>query len=222
MSTACLTDYVRSTHDDLQARLASARLMHGTRRDPRQQRHRIDSFLGATCRHLHAVGDVLLPAYARVPDGKALCRDYTAGVKRLEVLLYHVNAHEYGSSLDAPFSWPGLWAAVAEAMDAQRHHEEELARALTETLDDEALEDLVGRIRGVEPVEPTRPHPHQPHGGVLGRVSRRLMRTTDAFWDTAQGRIVPEPVRAPRKEPGLFGQYLLASPRFGREEERPQ
>jgi hypothetical protein len=99
--TACLTDYVRSTHDDLSERLETARQMHGTRDDPRLERHRIDDFLGATCKHLHALDEVLLPAYAKLPDGKALRHDYTASMKQLEVLLYHVNAHEYGSSIES-------------------------------------------------------------------------------------------------------------------------
>lgn len=220
--TACLTDYVRSSHDDLGRRLEAARLMQGRRDDPRQQRHRIDDFLGGTCRHLHAVDEVLLPAYARQPDGRRLCHDCTASVKRLEVLLYHVHAHEYGSSFEGRYSWPALWGAVADALDEQRQHEEELVARLTEALPDDRLEELADRIRRVEPREPTRPHPHQPHGGVLGRASRRVMRATDAFWDAAQGRIVPEPDRSPRKEPGLLGQYLLASPRFTDRRDRPQ
>lgn len=217
--TACLTDYVRSTHDDLAARLATARQMHGTRDDPRLERHRIDDFLGATSKHLHALDHVLLPAYSKLPDGRSLSHEYTASVKRLEVLLFHVNAHEYGSSIEGSYSWPTLWAEVDDALADQRHHEEELAKALTESLDDDRLEAITVRIRRVEPEEPSRPHPHQPHGGVWGKVSRRMMRTTDAFWDAAQGRIVPEPERAPKKKPGLLGQYFLASPRFAPEAE---
>jgi hypothetical protein len=220
-NSACLVDYVRTTHEDLSSRLETARLMQGRRDDPRQQRHRIDDFLGATSKHLHALDDVLLPAYARLPDGRALCHDYTASVKRLEVLLYHVNAHEYGSTFEGSFAWPTLWDAVEGAMADEREHEEALARRLTDALEDGALEDLADRIHRVEPREPSRPHPHQPHGGVLGRVSRRMMRTTDAFWDAAQGRIVPEPEHVPKKKPGLLGQYLLASPRFGEERETP-
>jgi hypothetical protein len=223
--TACLIDYVRSTHDALATRMEAARLMQGTREDPRQQRHRIDGFLGATCQHLHALDEVVLPAYAKLADSRSLCHDYTASVKRLEVLLYHVNAHEYGSTIEGSFSWPTLWGAVQEAMAEEREHEEALAGRLTEAVEDDALEALADRIRRVEPREPSRPHPHQPHGGVLGRASRRMMRTTDAFWDAAQGRIVPEPVHAPKKKPGLLGQYLLASPRFGdevRKDDRPE
>ncbi|SFB74375.1 hypothetical protein SAMN04487968_101264 [Nocardioides terrae] len=220
--TACLIDYVGSTHDDLAARMETARHMQGTRDDPRLERHRIDDFLGGTSRHLHAIDDVMLPEYAKVPDGKALCHDLTASVKRLEVLLYHVNAHEYGSTIEGHYAWPELWADVEQALGDERRHEEELARRLTERLDDERLAELTGRIQRVEPQEPTRPHPHQPHGGMLGRVSRGVMRRTDAFWDMAQGRIVPEPEHEPKRKPGLLGQYLLGSPRMGQEDDRPE
>jgi hypothetical protein len=218
--TACLIDYVSSTHDDLAARLETARHMQGTRDDPRLARHRIDDFLGGACKHLHAADEVMLPAYARLPAGRSLCHDFTAGVKRLEVLLYHVNAHEYGSTFEGHYAWPRLWKEVEQAMADQRHHEDELAHQLTDALDDEQLEALTDRIHRVEPSEPSRPHPHQPHGGFLGRFSRGVMRKTDAFWDTAQGRIVPEPVHAPRKQPGPLGQYFLAHPQMGVEETR--
>jgi len=222
VKTACLIDYVSTTHDDLVARLEIARQMHGTRDDPRLQRHRIDDFLGGACKHLHAVDEVMLPAYARLPHGRSLCHAYTAAVKRLEVLLFHVNAHEYGSSFEGHYAWPRLWQEVEEALAGQRRHEDELARALTDALDDDALQTLTDRIHRVEPAEPSRPHPHQPHGGLLGRLSRRVMRRTDAFWDTAQGRIVPEPAHAPHKRPGLMGQYLLGQPELGAEEHRPE
>lgn len=220
--TACLTDYVRTVNDDLAARLEAARQMHGRRDDPRLQRARIDSFLGATCKHLHVMDDVLLPAYGRLPDGRGLCHDYVAAVKRLEVLLYHVHAHEYGSTYESTYAWPTVWAEVARTMADQRRNEERMAQRLTEALDDEALTALTDRIASLEPAEPSRPHPHQPHGGLLGRVSRTVMRATDGFWDMAQGRIVPEPPRPPRKEPGLLGQYLLGSPRLDRTDRRPE
>jgi len=220
--TACLIDYVSSTHDDLAARLETARQMHGTRDDPRLQRHRIDDFLGGACKHLHAVDEVMLPAYARLPHGRSLCHAYTAAVKRLEVLLYHVNAHEYGSSFEGHYAWPVLWKEVEQALAEQHRQEDELAHRLTDVLEDGRLEELADRIRRVEPTEPSRPHPHQPHGGLLGRFSRGVMRTTDGFWDAAQGRIVPEPAHAPRKRPGLMGQYLLGNPEMGIDEHRSE
>jgi hypothetical protein len=48
-------------------------------------------------------------------------------------------------------------------------------------------------------------------------VSRRVLHTVDAFWDTAEGRMAPERSGKPKKKPGLLGQYLLADPRFDEE-----
>jgi hypothetical protein len=45
-----------------------------------------------------------------------------------------------------------------------------------------------------------------------------VLHAVDSFWDTAEGRMIPEPARPPHKEPGLLGQYLLADPRFDEEE----
>jgi hypothetical protein len=43
------------------------------------------------------------------------------------------------------------------------------------------------------------------------------MHLADAFWDAAEGRMVPEPERPEHKAPGKMGQYLLADPRFDEE-----
>jgi hypothetical protein len=42
----------------------------------------------------------------------------------------------------------------------------------------------------------------------------------DAFWDSTEGRMLPERERPPRKPPGLFSQYLLADPRFDEDEDQ--
>jgi hypothetical protein len=49
-------------------------------------------------------------------------------------------------------------------------------------------------------------------------VARRVLHTVDAFWDTAEGRMVPEKEHAEHKKPGLMAQYLLADPRFDEDE----
>ena len=46
----------------------------------------------------------------------------------------------------------------------------------------------------------------------------KVMHAVDAFWDTAEGRMAPDPEPPRRKKPGLLGQYLLADPRFDEEE----
>ena len=43
----------------------------------------------------------------------------------------------------------------------------------------------------------------------------------ETFWDTAEGRMTPEPNRPAKKKPGLLGQYLLGDPRFDEEEPMP-
>ena len=48
------------------------------------------------------------------------------------------------------------------------------------------------------------------------------MHAVDSFWDTAEGRMAPEPNRPQKKKPGLLGQYLLADPRFDEEETTSQ
>ena len=73
-------------------------------------------------------------------------------------------------------------------------------------------------MQGAEAGAPSRPHPYAPHTGVAGQVSRRVMHAVDAFWDTTEGRMVPEPERRERGKPGKFAQYFLADPRFDEEE----
>jgi len=216
--TSTLIDYVSTTHDQLAARLADARQMVGRRDNPRLERIHIDAFLATTSRHLHAVDAVMMPPFRKLHDPK-LCHDYRASAKALGVLMVHVKAHEYGSTFEAAYPWPKVWGAVDDAVGAVRDHEEHVAERLTDSLEEERVEELAERLARVEPREPTRPHPYQPHVGLLGSASRGLMRIVDSAWDAAEGRIVPEPPRAPKKAPGRLGQYLLASPRFGDEED---
>ena len=51
------------------------------------------------------------------------------------------------------------------------------------------------------------------HTGMAGTVARRVFAVADRFWDTAEGRVVPEPVRPPpRRHDSLLAQYLVADP----------
>ncbi len=208
--TTALADYVRTIHDDLAVRLAQARQMRGLRDDPRRERARIDALLVGTSRHLHAVDAVLVPALVRTD----LVHDYRAAAKALGVLMVHVKAHEYGSAFEASYPWPKVWNAVEAAMRLVRRREEEMAERALRSLDAVRIDELAAKLARVEPHEPTRPHPYQPHVGLLGAASRGVMRVVDGAWDAAEGRIIPEPARPPKRPPGLLGQYLLASPRF--------
>ena len=54
-----------------------------------------------------------------------------------------------------------------------------------------------------------------PHLGLLGRVTRRVWAVADRFWDAAEGRVIPDPVRPqPRTHDSLLAQYLVADPKF--------
>ena len=91
--------------------------------------------------------------------------------------------------------------------------------ALTEVMEPDALDKLAESLQAAEATAPTRPHPYAPHTGVAGSVSRKVLHAVDAFWDTAEARMAPEPEPPAKPKPGLMWQYLLADPRFDEEEE---
>jgi hypothetical protein len=213
---------IQHTHDGLAQRLEAARGLAVPPGEAYRGHERIDLFLAATSKHLHAVDAVLLPrARKQVPDGGNLVHDYLRSAKELEIVLAHVKAHEYGSVYESGYAWPGVWSDVRGAMWDHGRHEEVLGDRLTDALDDQELDRLAVRLRNTELAAPTRPHPYTPHTGPFGLAARRVMSTADRFWDAVEGRIVPEPDRAPKKRPGLVAQYFLADPRFDEEEQAP-
>jgi hypothetical protein len=221
-TTDVLRSSIQHTHEQMSERLRAARAMGTPSNRPRDGYDRIDAFLCTTSKHLHAVDAVLLrPVRREVGDGGALVHDYLRSSKKLEVVLAHVKAHEYGSVYESSFGWPAVWSAVDGALTDHRRHEEVLADRLTTSLRDPELERLTGRLRDAELAAPSRPHPYTPHTGLLGLVARRVMCTADRFWDTVEGRMVPGPVPEPKKPPGRIAQYFLADPRFDEEEETP-
>lgn len=219
-SSDTLVSTVQRTHEELAHRLDELRGASGppgTERNagPHRGCPPVDEFVTAASRHVHAVTEVLLPPARRaLPAGRQLAHDYLEAARLLEVVLAHVKAHEYGSIYEQRFSWSDVWTEVGQALDDYRAREEEVADGLTDLLDDEELTELAGRLEEVEPMEPSRPHPYLPHTGVLGTLTRRVVRGTDRAWDHAEGRPLPPPPRAPRKRPGLLGQYLLCDPRM--------
>ncbi|MBB3043288.1 hypothetical protein KM427_19195 [Nocardioides sp. LMS-CY] len=222
-TTDVLRNSIQHTQGRLSDRLADAREMEAPPDRPRDGYARIDAFLSSTSKHLHAVDAVLLrPARRRVPDGGALVHDYLRSTKELEVVLAHVKAHEYGSVYEISFSWPEVWDGVDLAMTDHQRHEAVLGNQITESLDDSELDVLAQRLYAAELAAPSRPHPYTPHTGLLGNVARKVMYAADRFWDTLEGRMVPEPAPEPKKKPGLMAQYFLADPRFDEEEPTPR
>lgn len=221
MTTAdVLRHSVEHTHENLAAWLAGARAMADTRDEPRKAVEDIDTFLAIASRHLGAVDAVLIPAVRHeVSHSHRLVHDYVHAERGLEVALAHIKAHAYGSTYESGFTWLEAWTEVEESLARHRIIEMGLADELSEVLTPEMLDDLAEALQAAEATAPTRPHPWAPHTGVAGSVSRRVLHAVDAFWDTAEGRMAPEPQRPSKPKPGLVWQYLLADPRF--EEEEP-
>jgi hypothetical protein len=214
-----LSSSVQHTHENLAARFASASTMVATPGQPRKAYEGIDTFLAIASKHLNAVDATLLPAAKkRLPDGSHVVHAYLHSARHLEVMLAHVKARLYGSVFEAHHHWTEVWADVDEALTSHRNCELDLAVQLTGAMEAGELDELTERLHRSESKAPTRPHPYAPHTGFPGLVARRVMHAVDSFWDTAEGRMAPEPNRPAKKKPGLIGQYLLADPRFDEEE----
>jgi hypothetical protein len=217
-----LSTSVQHTHDFLAARFDDASAMSHTPGQPRKGYEHIDTFLAIASKHLSAVDAALLPAVRkRVPDGGNVVHAYLRVARELELALAHVKAREYGSVFQAGRPWPSVWSDVGTALSEQRRLELGLAAMLAERMDGQELDALTERLYRAETAAPSRPHPYASHTGLPGVVMRRVMHAADAFWDAAEGRMVPEPVRPGHKAPGRMGQYLLGDPRFDEEQPPP-
>jgi len=189
-TTTVLQDELRHKHDELAGRLAHARSIIARPEQTRRGCPPIDQFNAGTSRHLHAVDEALLPAVsAHCEDGARLVHEYLLAPRRLEVLLFHVKAHEYGSTWETTHEWPTLWGEVEEALIDQEEREDELVSRLAEEASDDVLLLVAERITAAERRAPTRPHPHLPHTGPLGSMARMVSSKLDSVWDEVEGRI---------------------------------
>jgi hypothetical protein len=214
-----LVQDTEETHQSLAAGLDTAAAMKRVPGQPRKGFEYADTFLAATSRHLNAVESVLLPvAHKRLHDDR-LVHDFVRASKDLETALVNAKGREYGSAYAVTMRWPEVWAAVRTRLEEERRLELQLAERLTAVLEDGQAAELAERLQRLEPAAASRPHPHAPHLGAKGRVARRMLHAVDSFWDTAEGRMVPEREHAARKEPGLISQYLLADPRFDEDDD---
>lgn len=203
------------SHEDLASRFDRARAMTHSAEEPRKGFEDLDTFLAVASKHLNAVDAALLPSVsASLDDSTTLVHDYLAAARGLELALNHLKARAYGSVFQMGRAWPAVWSEVENALDVQRSAEFSLAEKLSAVLADAQLESLAERLHGAERSAPTRPHPYLPHVGIAGKVARRMVHTVDSFWDTVEGRMVPEPVRPPHARPGPMAQYFLADPHF--------
>lgn len=200
-----------SIHRDLEHRLAQASTARPDVRHPRDHYSAIDTFLAVASRHNAGMVDAIAPLVHRLPDGHDLAVDFVHASRRYEEALAQVKGKLYGSSYVVRRGWPSIWREVRREFDVVVALERRLVEALLDAPSGD--DDLSTRLHHATLKAPTRPHPFIPHRGVPGHVARKVARRIDMFWDTAEGRMVPEPVRHhDREHQGPITQYLLADP----------
>lgn len=209
---------IDATHQSLQQRLDTAMHHTTTLSRPRDRYVRTDAFMAATSRHLAAVDEVLLDAVGhRLPDGPEKVKSYLHQARLLEHAIAHLKARLYGEVHAAHLPWSQVWDDVRRELLAHNRLERELVGELAEVLDGAACGALADRVYRAEVKAPTRAHPNIPHSGRVGHLARRLWAIADRFWDTAESRQVPPPVRPHPKEhsdDSLMAQYVMGEPLF--------
>lgn len=211
---ALLTDTLAS-HHGLEERLARAKVAHpsGDPEHPREEFPAVDTFLSAASQHNAALLDVLVPAArARLPHGAQRAAEFVAASRLYEHALNGVKAKLYHSAHAPRATWAAVWSEVDEAFRTVWKIELALVADLAgaRTASDP---DWAERLHRSELKAPTRPHPHIPHQGVAGQAARAVARRVDAFWDAAEGRMTPRPMRShDRAHDSLLTQYLLGDP----------
>jgi hypothetical protein len=208
---------LESIHHDLRHRLALASGARPDARHPRDHYTPIDTFLAAASRHNAAMVDAIAPLVRHLPGGHDLAHEFLAASRTYEESLAQVKAKLYGSTFAVARAWSSIWEEVGKDLEVVCALEMRLAEALLAEETDEPR-DLGTRLHRAELASPTRPHPWIPHQGPVRHVARAVARRIDLFWDAAEGRMVPEPVRHhDRDHQGPVTQYLLADPHFEEE-----
>jgi len=206
---------IEATQRSLQQRLGECMAPRGSVGRVRDANARTDAFLAATSRHLAAVEAVLLPEVRRAgPEGDVEVRTYLQTARRLERTLAMLMGRLYGEAHAVHLAWPQLWVLVQQQLTEHDRLERGLVEAVIR-LDGPGLETLARRVYDAETRGPTRPHPNLPHTGRSSLVARRVWAVADRFWDAAQARVVPAPVRpVSHRHDSLIAQYLVADPHF--------
>ncbi|EON22114.1 MULTISPECIES: hypothetical protein [Nocardioides] len=160
---------------------------------PRQARDlqcRADAMLTDLTRHVNAVRAVVVDELRAVDNGDTAIalRDACHRVERTAVW---VKARLYGSSAMAHCSFADLVTGLELEVKAIVDLENVALADLDQCHDHTELLHIALRLHRIEETAPTRPHPHLPHRGRLGSVSRAIVSRTDALWDTFEGRCAP-------------------------------
>lgn len=210
-----LADSISATHRALSDRLERAIGCQPTWARPRGPFQAADPFLASTSRHVAAVNAALLPVVRhQFADGHHRAREFVRQSKRLELSMAQVKAKLYGSTYAVRRPWGSIWAEVERELTSLQALEVALVADLAPTLDEKRLDALTDRLYRTEHRVPTRPHPYLPHAGIAGRLARGVAVRVDRFWDTAEGRMLPEPLRPHHRDHGPMLQYLLADPQL--------
>ena len=207
---------IEATQRSLDERLKEALAPHRDPDRPRDGYAATDTFMAATSRHLAAVQAVMLdPVRRKVPGGDELVHEYVHAAKRLELSLSLIKARLYGEAHAVRLSRAELFDAVEGELAEHNRLETRMVEELIRHGDPAEVDGLARRVFDAETHAPTRPHPRLPHTGLLSLVARRVWSVADRFWDTAEGRVIPEPVHpAPHRHDSLMAQYLVADPMF--------
>jgi hypothetical protein len=206
-----LTTNVELTHEVLAARLDDARHSKPTKDRPRDRFPSTDRFLASASRHVAAVNSVLLPAAAHQPEGRQFAKEFARQSRRLEAAMAQAKGKLYGSTYSIRSPWTSVWGEIHDELEAWFAMEASLVERLKASPD--ARKKLAERLYAVESRAPSRPHPYLPHRGLPGRAARRVARGVDRFWDTAEGRMLPDPIHsATHGREGRLTRYVLADP----------
>jgi hypothetical protein len=213
-----LTITIEATQEALRRLLDDAAHPAVAPSQPRDRYARIDAFLAVAARHLAAVDEALLGVVVqRMPDGPGRVKTYLHQARLLEQAMALLKARLYGEVHAAPYSWAQVWDDVRCEFVRHNDLEASLVEDLVAAVGPAEASGLADALYRAEIKAPTRTHPYIPHRGLLGHVARRVWAVADHFWDDAEGRMVPKPVGAPKKEhrhDSLVAQYLVGEPRF--------
>jgi hypothetical protein len=205
-----------ATQRSLEERLGEALAPHRDPHRPRDNYAAVDTFMAATSRHLAAVDAVLVKRVRHdVPDGEGISQEYLHVARELEHTLALIKGKLYGEAHAIHLAWSDLWEAAHTQLEAHNRSEQTMVSALIAHGRPAEIDGLARQVFDAESHGPTRPHPRSPHTGLFGLAARRIWAYADRFWDTAEGRVIPDPVHPrPHHHDGLLGQYLVADPKF--------
>jgi hypothetical protein len=182
--------------------------------DPRLRRRLTDTFSAVLSQHLAAVDDVLLAeAKDDLAAGHEWVQYYVRHTRTLEQSLHRLKGWIYGDVTSQQVDWHGVWREMSALLDDHVRLEHTLADELLKRLGHDEEARVAERLRVAQERAPTRPHPFTPHTGLAGRITHRLWRIWDSFWDHAEGRVVSHgPLKQPEHPDSLGHRYFTGAP----------